>query len=76
MSKQQNERQKQPCRGFECVGYKYEKYPNEKGEYRGCEIKKVNMTLLPELLCEDCEFINDCAHCIHEKTCKYSSVKK
>jgi len=74
MSKEQNERKKEPCRGFECVGYKYEKYPNNKGEYRGCKIKKVNMTQM-EPRCEDCEFINDCAYCTHRQTCKYSSVK-
>ena len=63
------------CRGFECVGYKYVKYPKNNGEYRGCKTKKINMTLQSENCCEECQNLNNCEHCIHLQTCKYSSVK-
>ena len=76
MSRRLEVQTNKPCRGFECKGYEYKKYPNNKGEYRGCTIKKINMTLEPISHCEKCEKLNDCEYCIHSQTCKYSVAKK
>ena len=76
MSRQLSEKSNEQCRGFECVGYKNESNPNNKGDYRGCKIRNINMTLLSEPLCEECEYITDCRYCIHSQTCKDSLAKE